>query len=116
MLRHVLHWKFIRALWLCGRSGRSGVLKRGFQVVWTLARTLLHSEEQTIPTVVEDRLNICRGCPIFCAQLQTCGDAREVESLWCLCYMPVKARIASSVCWLKEPEQFGPEHEHGWAA
>lgn len=120
MLRHVLSRKFIMALWLAARRGASdhplSTIADGWHVLLTLLKTLLNIDRQAPRWKVEQRLQACRDCPIYCPDLETCGDARTLDDkpLGCFCYLPVKARISSSVCWLHEPEQFGPECEGGW--
>ena len=63
--------------------------------------------------VVAARLEACRQCPIYCADLGTCGDARKPQ-LWhdqtagttqpmgCFCYLPTKARLSEATCWLDD--------------
>lgn len=119
MLRHVLSRGFVTALWLAARRGSSSpldTLKAGFSVGLTVLKTLLNCDKQASSEVVERRLKACHDCPIYCPELQTCGDARTIDDkpLGCFCYLPVKARIKSSVCWLREPEQLGPETDQGW--
>lgn len=119
MLRHILSREFITALWLAARRGSSSpmdTLKDGLHVGFTVLKTLLNYDRQASREKVEHRLKACLDCPIYCHELKTCGDARTIDDkpLGCFCYIPVKARIESSVCWLREPEQLGPEAEQGW--
>lgn len=86
----------------------------------------------------EARLASCRECPIFCKELQTCGDFRgltlpepdqmptpeqqgrvwmNLERGWwepasCGCYMPLKVKLAESSCWARE--NFGEDAVMGW--
>lgn len=121
MLKLILGKPFRRALWLAAIRHRTHpvhTLKVGWTVFKTIVLTLLDDEKRASEELVKERLSTCHECPIYCHALDTCGDARTIddEPLGCHCYMPVKARIASSVCWLKAPEQFGPEYPEGWKA
>jgi hypothetical protein len=97
---------FARALWLAARYDvrRSGWRVAGFhawgflKAIWGWIRAKKPSKE-----MVQRRLNACESCEIYCPELRTCGDVRldDDKPLGCFCYMPVKARIKDSECWLK---------------
>jgi len=105
---------FLRALWLAARrdavqNGWRVLFWHGWNMLRASARWLLKADARADADLVKSRLKHgCEGCPVFCHELNTCGDARieaDDEALGCFCYMPVKARIKDSVCWLHEPEQ-----------
>lgn len=121
MLRAVLSFGFVRALWLGvlrgARVNPIQLVVAGWKVASTLFLTLISRERLASEQTVTRRLNRCLICPVFCRELQTCGDARlpdSAEPMGCFCYMPVKARIQASICWLQEPEQLGPSCDAGW--
>lgn len=106
--------EFLRALWLAGRrdaalNGWRVLFWHGWNMFRASARWLLKADARADSDLVKSRLKHgCAGCPVYCHELATCGDARlkdDAEAMGCFCYMPVKARIKDSVCWLHEPEQ-----------
>ncbi|NDJ15602.1 MAG: hypothetical protein EBY17_31270 [Acidobacteriia bacterium] len=121
MLRAVLSFGFVRALWLGAIRGArvspAKLAQAGWSVAKTVFLTLISRDKQADQQTVSRRINRCLICPVFCRELNTCGDARLPEAedpMGCFCYIPVKARIRDAVCWLQEPEQLGPECDAGW--
>jgi len=121
MLRAVLSFGFVRALWLGAARGirrnPKALAAAAWTVISTLFLTLISKDRRADNRTVARRLNRCLICPVFCHELKTCGDARisdREDPMGCFCYMPVKARIRDAVCWMQEPAQLGPECDAGW--
>ncbi len=104
---------FARAIWLAARhdiqrSGPRVILFHAWGFLTSLFAWVFHEEASA--KAVQLRLNACEQCEIYCPELQTCGDARvdDDKPLGCFCFMPVKARIPASRCWLNESEGLEP--------
>jgi len=120
MLRSVFSYKFIRALWLAGRRGAKesipATLLQGCRVLLTLLETAFFPGKLASENIAKLRYEACKQCPIYCAELDTCGDARTIDDkpLGCFCALSLKTKLAESRCWLHEDEQFGLGHDAGW--
>lgn len=76
---------------------------RGVTALWAAVRVCVG--KRATAAVVEKRLKACSECPVFCRELQTCGDARDTateEPMGCYCFMPVKSRVPEAQCWLHD--------------
>lgn len=103
---------FIKALLLAARydirhNGWTSAFKGGFGIVKAVAMWVW-DQKRASESLYQERIDTCERCPIYCMASKTCGDARELKDenpLGCFCFMPVKAAIPDSICWLKEVEQ-----------
>jgi hypothetical protein len=111
MTRERLLFGFLRALFF---AARYDLTHKGWRTIWksgwglAVALWSLLWMERARKQVVYDRIEACKRCPVYCRELQTCGDARDLKDtdpLGCFCFMPVKTKVKGSVCWLHEPEQ-----------
>lgn len=114
---------FLRALRLAGwrdlrHKGFWLTMWGGIILAWGLLKLVLRGESAMVSRRIHDqRMNEgCLKCPVFCHELQTCGDAREMdvkEPLGCYCWMVWKTWLKDARCWLHEPEQ-GDGRLGGW--
>ena len=90
----------------------------GFREVWWrfsgMILTWWSSRRSVLPTqVVASRREACELCPLFCWELQTCGDYRKpqlwhnqttgrTEPMGCGCFIPSKSKLSEATCWLDD--------------
>lgn len=64
---------------------------------------LLRGGAMATPELTDNRLAVCRGCPLFWPRLGTCGSPlAQNPKLGCWCHMASKARLAEATCWLDD--------------
>lgn len=109
MQRFRIVFGLFRALFF---GARYDFFRRDFSFIWRAALSLPKALfmlafriDRAEPALIEQRLDTCAICPIFCKELQTCGDARDLnepDPLGCFCHLPSKARLKKSRCWVRE--------------
>jgi len=67
---------------------------------------LKNIRKKKYPYNYEERLKACQNCKIYFKPLKTCGTpfrfTKTTSTSGCWCFMPYKAAIPESTCWLDE--------------
>lgn len=90
---------FLSALFGMGRFSAREILAS----LKMLMTALLSKKGKASAEIYEERMMICRDCPVYFKPTDSCGSPLANNTdVGCWCYLPAKARQSEAKCWIRQ--------------